>query len=87
MGRLTFRATDMAETIIFKFSDSQAVRLPKAMAFPEGMERVEIIRIGECRLITPVGKRWDSFFEHVPAASDDFMAEREQPEPEERPAL
>lgn len=75
----------MTETTIFKSNRSQAVRLPKAVAFPEGVERVEIIRIGDSRLITPVGKRWDSFFEHVPMATDDFMTEREQPESEERP--
>ena len=77
----------MTETTIFKTNRSQAVRLPKAVAFPDGVERVEIIQIGESRLITPVGKRWDSFFQHVPAAGDDFMAEREQPEPEERPGF
>jgi antitoxin VapB len=77
----------MTETTIFLSNRSQAVRLPKAVAFPEDVHRVEIVKIGRSRIITPAGKRWDDFFLHVPPASEDFMQEPEQPSGEERDAL
>ena len=52
----------MARSTVFISNRSQAVRLPKAVAFPEGVHRVEVIRLGNSRLITPVGRRWDEFF-------------------------
>ena len=74
----------MTRSTIFKSNRSQAVRLPKAVAFPEGVHQVEIIKIGSSRLISPVGKRWDDYFLNGPRVSDDFMRERAQPVPEER---
>jgi antitoxin VapB len=78
------RKTQMARSTVFKTNRSQAVRLPKSVAFPEGVHEVEIIKVGQSRVISPVGKGWEVFFDHVPPASDDFMIEREQPMPEER---
>jgi len=77
----------MARSTVFVSNRSQAVRLPKAVAFPEGVHQVEVIRLGNSRLITPVGRRWDEFFVNGPRASDDFMSERDQPSPEERELL
>jgi antitoxin VapB len=74
----------MARSTIFTTNRSQAVRLPKAVAFPEGVHQVEIIRLGSARLITPVGRRWDEFFVNGPRVSDDFMSERDQPPEQER---
>jgi antitoxin VapB len=45
---------------------------------------VDILKIGRSRLIVPQGKRWDDLFQNGPRASADFMAEREQPQVEER---
>jgi antitoxin VapB len=61
---------------IFKSNRSQAVRIPKALAFPEGTEEVEIIRVGANLIVSPVGKRWDDLFERGPRVSDDFMVDR-----------
>jgi len=36
------------------------------MAFPEGVHQVEVIRFGNSRLITPVGRRWGEFFVNGP---------------------
>ena len=47
----------MARSTVFFSNRSQAVRLPKAVAFPEGVRHVEIIRVGNSRLITPAGRR------------------------------
>jgi antitoxin VapB len=77
----------MARSTVFRTNKSQAVRLPKAVAFPEGVHQVEIIKLGHGRLVTPVGRRWDEFFVNGPRSSVDFMAKREQPSPEEREPL
>jgi antitoxin VapB len=68
----------MARSTVFTINRSQAVRLPKSVAFPEGVREVEIIKIGQSRLVNPVGKRWDDFFAGGPRAPDDFMNERNQ---------
>jgi len=73
----------MIETKIFKSNQSQAVRLPKAVAFPENIKEVSIVAIGETRIITPIEHTWDVWFD-APRASDDFMLERNQPAPQPR---
>jgi antitoxin VapB len=77
----------MARSTVFISNRSQAVRLPKAVAFPEGVHQVEIIRLGNSRLIVPVGRRWGEFFENGPHVSDDFMRKRDQPPAQEREPL
>ena len=52
----------MARSTVFTTDRSQAVRLPKPVAFPAGVREVEIIKLGRARLLTPVGRRWDDFF-------------------------
>ncbi|MCC6778957.1 MAG: antitoxin [Hyphomicrobiales bacterium] len=71
-------------TVIFKSNKTQAVRLPKDVAFPEGVREVEIIKIGNSRVISPVGQRWSSFFATGPHVTDDFLIERDQGEFEDR---
>jgi antitoxin VapB len=74
----------MTRSTLFKSNRSQAVRLPKDVAFPEDVHQVEIIKVGRSRVITPVGHRWDDYFENGPHASEDFLADRDQPPPQER---
>ena len=69
---------------LFQNGQSQAVRLPKAVAFPENVHRVEILRLGRSRLVVPEGERWDDFFLTGPHVSDDFLTDRVQPAAEER---
>ncbi len=73
-------------TRIFKNNKSQAVRLPKAIAFPESIRDVEITVIGNKRVITPAGQSWDDWFD-APGASSDFMEDRQQPEDQVRERL
>lgn len=73
----------VSHTKVFMSNRNQAVRLPKAVAFPESIKEVEIVAIGNQRIITPAGKSWDSWFEG-PDVSEDFMQDREQPEDQER---
>jgi antitoxin VapB len=77
----------MTNSTIFITHRSQAVRLPKAVAFPPEVREVEILVVGDTRVIVPVGKRWDDFFLNGPPVTEDFMTQREQPEAEEREPL
>lgn len=77
----------MTTTRLFLSNTTQAVRLPRAVAFPEGVEEVEIVVVGESRVITPAGRRWDYFFGQDLEVSEDFLADREQPAPQERAVL
>ena len=76
----------MTETTVFKSTRSQAVRLPKAVALPDEVKRVEVIRMGQARLIVPIGHGWDDFFDG-PGVTDDFMTERNQQEMQQRDGL
>lgn len=71
------------KTKLFMSNRSQAVRLPKAVAFPDTVSNVNIIIDGYKRVIVPSEKLWDSWFDG-PTVSDDFMVSREQPEEQER---
>ncbi|WP_262139591.1 antitoxin [Pseudomonas sp. Marseille-Q5117] len=73
----------MEQTTIFMSNRSQAVRLPKAVAMPGDVKRVEVIAIGRTRVITPAGESWDSWFDGD-SVSPDFMANREQATEQER---
>lgn len=81
------RSFAMTSSTIFTSNRSQAVRLPKAVAFPEGVHQVDILKIGASRVITPRGKRWDDLFLHGPRVSEDFSTERSQPALEDREAF
>lgn len=73
-------------TTVFKNNKSQAVRFPKAVELPDSVKEVEIVAIGNTRIITPVGETWDLWF-NGPGPSDDFMCDRTQPQDQEREAL
>lgn len=77
----------MTRSTVFTSNRSQAVRLPKAVAFPDGVHQVDILKIGHSRVIAPQGKRWDDLFLSGPRVSGDFMSQREQPAIEERESL
>lgn len=74
------------KTRIFRSNRSQAVRLPKEVAFPESVKDVEITTFGNKRVIEPVGQSWDDWFE-APGVSSDFMMERKQPEDQRRETM
>jgi len=70
----------VTRTTLFSSNRSQAVRLPKSVAFPPGVREVAIIRDGARRVIVPAGAIWDDFF----AAAGTDLGERMQPEPQRR---
>lgn len=51
-----------AHTTIFKSNRSQAVRIPKHLAFPDGVKKVVVRRVGNSVIITPADAYWDDFF-------------------------
>jgi antitoxin VapB len=75
-----------ARTKVFKSNKSQAVRLPKPVALPDAIVEVEIVAVGNTRIITPAGRSWDDWFDG-PGVSSDFMAPREQPADQGREPL
>ena len=72
-----------AHTKIFKSNRSQAVRLPKSVALPETIQEVDIVAVGNTRIITPAGMSWDDWFDEA-GVTDDFMTDREQPKDQQR---
>jgi antitoxin VapB len=77
----------MTRSTLFTTNRSQAVRLPKAVAFPDDVHQVEIIKIGNSRLICPVGRRWEDLFLNGPRATCDFMTERDEQPAQQRESL
>ncbi len=57
--------------------------MPKKVALPDDVKKVDIIPLGRARLIAPAGEAWDSWFDGD-SVTDDFMTEREQPEEQVR---
>jgi antitoxin VapB len=65
----------MSKTTLFQSNRSQAVRLSKDVAFPDGVRSVTVLRDGKRRVIVPSDAVWDDFFD----APGIDLAERAQP--------
>ena len=72
----------MVTTRLFRSNRTQAVRLPKDVAFDHDGE-VDVRVEGVARVITPVGHTWDRWFDDV-GAHDAGFPDREQPAAQER---
>ena len=72
-----------ARSSLFKSNRSQAVRLPKELAFPEGVKQVAIRKVGKARILLPADAAWDYFFD-APCVD---LETREQPQAEARENL
>lgn len=76
------------EAAVFKSNRSQAVRIPKELAFPDNVKRVTIERTDDGGLVIRPKKvtaqDWEDYFRNGPFAAEDFLADREQGVPEER---
>ncbi len=67
---------------LFTNGRSQAVRLPKEYRF-DGTE-VYIKKVGETVVLIPMTESWKTLIDSLDQFTDDFMANREQPENQER---
>jgi antitoxin VapB len=67
-------------TKLFLSNTTQAVRLPKSVAFGDDVTEVEIVVVGDARLIRPVGAKWDVFWSSEVHVSPEYLLEREQPD-------
>lgn len=76
----------MEQASVFRSNRSQAVRLPKSVALPDAVKKVDVIQLGRARLLVPAGEAWASWFDGE-GVSEDFMQVREQPEAQLREAL
>jgi len=74
----------MTTTSLFQSNTTQAVRLPKAVAFDPSISTVTIRKVGTARIISPKGSSWDEWFDRGGGIGDDFMPNREQGEMQER---
>jgi antitoxin VapB len=72
----------MATAKIFKNGQSQAVRLPKNCRF-EGAE-VEIKKIGDAVLLTPIIHSWDRLIKSIDMFPDDISFIKSKPEFKEK---
>ena len=70
----------MAQSTVFLNNRTQAVRLPAEMRFPDSVKKVVVCKVGNTRVITPVGSDWDSFFAEVP--KEDILPARQADLPE-----
>ena len=77
---------DMTRSTIFKSNKSQAVRLPKAVALPEHVKKIDIIVQGNARLFVPAGGSWATFFDSL-RLDVDFLEDRQQSLPQTRDGL
>jgi antitoxin VapB len=73
----------MVRTTVFRSNRSQAVRLPKDVAFPAGVKEVTVLREGKRRVIVPASAVWDDFFD----APGIDLGPRDQPVAQKRESL
>ena len=53
----------ITRTSLFRSNRSQAVRLPKDVAFSDAVKDVRIVKQGRGRLVLPADAVWDDFFQ------------------------
>jgi antitoxin VapB len=75
--------TNMTRTKLFRNNRTQAVRLPKEVAFTEKVSEVIVFKEGNRRVIVPADTAWDDFFDRPPVNFPD----REQPAVQTRSEL
>ena len=77
----------MTRTTVFLSNRSQAVRLPKSVAFPDGVREVAVLRDGDRRVVVPADRAWDDFFAAPGADLGGDLGGRDQPAAQDRERL
>ena len=68
----------MSTGTVFLTNRSQAVRLPKSVAFPEGVAKVAVQVVGNTRVLTPIASTWSEWAAHRQARDPEFLDDRAQ---------
>ncbi len=55
---------------LFRLNRSQAMRIPKHLAFPDTVREVVVRRSGDTLIVTPVARQWSDFFARLPVDAD-----------------
>ncbi len=76
----------MTTAKIFPNGQSQAIRIPKEFRF-ENQDEVFIAKEGEAIILFPKSSKFNILFDALEKFSDDFMAQREQPQQQKREDL
>ena len=76
----------MVSSKLFLNNTTQAVRLPKDVAFPVDVVEVDIIVQGDARILMPKGHGWLWWAEHGPRLPDDVNLHRDELSPDEEPS-
>jgi antitoxin VapB len=73
----------LTRTSLFLSNRSQALRLPKAVAFTDDVRDVVIVKDGSRRIIAPANIAWDDFFD----APGIDLGPRDEPQMQDREPL
>lgn len=69
---------EQGKATLFRLNRSQAMRIPKDLAFPDHVKEVILRRSGESLIVTPLAKKWSDFIAMLPA-DDDFIVPNDPP--------
>ncbi len=59
-------------------------RIPAHLRLPDSVKEVEVRACGQERIIAPLGRSWDSFFQGGPTVLEDLLEERASQQQGER---
>jgi len=76
----------MVSSKLFLNNTTQAIRLPKDVAFPADVLEVDIIVQGDARIMVPKGHGWSWWAEHGPRLPEDFTLHRDELNADEEPS-
>lgn len=77
----------MATGSVFESDRTQAVRIPAEMRFAAGIRKVSVRMVGPDRVLSPVDRTWDTFFQVGEAATDVLIQRGDQGVAQEREPL
>lgn len=77
----------MVTSKLFLNNTTQAVRLPKDVAFSADVTEVEILVQGGARVLVPKGTSWEWWAQHAPHLPSDFSVDRDELLPLDEPEL
>lgn len=62
--------------ILHEDMHGQTIRLPENATFPQNIKQVDVIIVGNTRILTPPGERWRLWASRPSQLSEDCFSER-----------